>query len=204
MNRLEMTQKLVVIIFICLLSAEHYFCARIPREPRSAESVESFETERPEDNSVENTLISSATRAQFEREALNETKLFLNNLFRSQIDYFSKVKGFLPATVKRVSDINTYIERLEQAILADSVQEKDKMWRDTFVEFSESAFLLNKEKDTGVSNGRYIEILNEAGLEETTKKFLSDVTVYFWKMAKASGKVVESTIDEQIEKWKKE
>uniref|UniRef100_A0A0A1WCP2 50S ribosomal protein L20 n=1 Tax=Zeugodacus cucurbitae TaxID=28588 RepID=A0A0A1WCP2_ZEUCU len=204
MNRLEMTQKLVVIIFICLLSAEHYFCARNPREPRSAESAESFETERPEDNSVENSLISSATRAQFEREALNETKLFLNNLFRSQIDYFSKVKGFLPATVKRVSDINTYIERLEKAILADSVQEKDKMWRDTFVEFSESAFLLNKEKDTGVSNGRYIEILNEAGLEETTKKFLSDVTVYFWKMAKASGKVVESTIDEQIEKWKKE
>lgn len=85
---------------------------------------------------MENSFISSATRAEFEREALNETKLFLNTLFRSQIDYFSKVKVLLPATGKRVSDIDKYIERLEKAILADSVQEKDKMWRDTFIEVS--------------------------------------------------------------------
>ncbi|XP_039951910.1 uncharacterized protein LOC120769114 [Bactrocera tryoni] len=199
-----MTQKLIVITFICLLSAELYLCAYIAREPRSAESEETVVTESPVENPVEHSFISSATRAQFEREALNETKIFLNTLFRSQIDYFSKVKEFLPATVKRVADIDKYIERLEKAILADSVQEKDKMWRDTFVEFSESAFLLNNEKDTGVSNMRYLEILNDAGLEETTKKFLTDVTIYFWKMAKASGKVVESTIEEQIEKWTKE
>ncbi|XP_011212212.2 uncharacterized protein LOC105232269 [Bactrocera dorsalis] len=199
-----MTQKLIVITFICLLSAELYICAHIARVPRSAESEETVVTESPVENAVEHSFISSATRAQFEREALNETKIFLNTLFRSQIDYFSKVRAFLPTTVKRVTDINKYIERLEKAILADSVQEKDNMWRDTFVEFSESAFLLNIEKDTGVSNMRYLEILNDAGLEETTKKFLTDVTIYFWKMAKASGKVVESTIEEQIEKWTKE
>lgn len=199
-----MTQKLIVITFICLLSAEHYFCAQTTREPRSVESDETVVTESPVENLAENNFISNAARAQFEREALNETIIFLNTLFRSQIDYFSKVREFLPATVKRVADINKYIERLQKAILADSVQEKDNMWRDTFVKFSESAFLLNNEKDTGVSNIRYLEILNDAGLEETTKKFLTDVTVYFWKMAKASGKVVETTIDEQIEKWKKE
>uniref|UniRef100_A0A0K8VZD7 Uncharacterized protein n=1 Tax=Bactrocera latifrons TaxID=174628 RepID=A0A0K8VZD7_BACLA len=129
-----MTQKLIIIAFICLLSAELYFCAHIARQPRSAESEETVVTESPVENPAEHRFISSATREQFEREALNETKIFLNTLFRSQIVYFSKVKEFLPATVKRVADINKYIERLEKAILADSVQEKDKMWRDTFVE----------------------------------------------------------------------
>lgn len=121
---------------------QFYFCAHIAREPRSAESDESVVTESPDENPVENSFISSATRAEFEREALNETKFFLNTLFRSQIDYFSKVKEFLPATVKRVTDINKYIERLEKAILADSVQEKDKMWRETFVEVSKTQHFL--------------------------------------------------------------
>ncbi|CAD6997379.1 uncharacterized protein LOC101460221 [Ceratitis capitata] len=199
-----MTQNILLIVLLFLLGAEHITQGYTIREARSAETDQTFQTERPDENSVENSFISSATRAEFEREALNETKLFLNTLFRSQIDYFSKVKVLLPATGKRVSDIDKYIERLEKAILADSVQEKDKMWRDTFIEFSESAFLLNVEKDTGVSNSRYLEILNDAGLEETTKKFLADVSIYFWKMAKASGKAVESTIDERIEKWKRE
>ncbi|XP_054745193.1 uncharacterized protein LOC129249414 [Anastrepha obliqua] len=196
-----MTQKLFILVLIFLLSAEHLTLASIIRVRRSAENYGFVTTERPDENSLEDSFISSATRKQFEREALNETKTFLDNLFRSQIDYFSKVKAFLPPTVKRVADIEKYIERLEKAILADSVQDKDKMWRDTFVEFSDTAFLLNNEKDTGVSNTRYLEVLNDSGLEETTKKFLSDVSVYFLKMAKASGKAMGSTIDEQIEKW---
>ncbi|XP_017489725.1 PREDICTED: uncharacterized protein LOC108377937 [Rhagoletis zephyria] len=196
-----MRQQTVVIVLMSLLSAEHLTSAHTILAPRSAENVESFTTERPLESSEENSFfISNATRTQFEREALNETKIFLNNLFRSQIDYFTKVKKILPASAKRVGDIETYIERLEKAILAESVQEKDKMWRDTFIEFSDSALLLNIEKDTGVSNCRYLQILNESGLEETTKKFLIDVTIYFWKMTKASGKAVESTIDEKLEK----
>ncbi|XP_053960047.1 uncharacterized protein LOC128864422 [Anastrepha ludens] len=196
-----MTQQLFILVLIFLLSAEHLTLASIIRVPRSAENYEFFTTERPDENSLEDSFISSATREQFEREALNETKTFLDTMFRSQIDYFSKVKDYLSPTVKRVADIEKYIERLEKAILADSVRDKDKMWRDTFVEFSDTAFLLNNEKDTGVSNTRYLEILNDSGLEETTKKFLSDVSVYFLKMAKASGKAMGSTIDEQIEKW---
>lgn len=115
---------------------QHYFCAQTTREPRSVESDETVVTESPVENLAENNFISNAARAQFEREALNETIIFLNTLFRSQIDYFSKVREFLPATVKRVADINKYIERLQKAILADSVQEKDNMWRDTFVKVS--------------------------------------------------------------------
>ncbi|XP_067625378.1 uncharacterized protein [Eurosta solidaginis] len=195
-------QKLVILVLTCLLSTEHLSQAYIARVTRNAESDESSETDKANGNFLGDSIISSVTREAFEREALKETINFLNALFQSQIDYYSKVKEFLPPTAKRVQDINKYTQRLQRAIALQTVQEKEKMWRDIFVEFKDSVFLLNDEKETGVSAVRYLEILNDGGLQEITKKFLINVTTYFWKMAKVSGKAVGSTIGDTIEKWK--
>lgn len=55
-----------------------------------------------------------------------------------------------------------------------------------------------------MTDEEYQRILNENGLRDFVKNFLVEVAVYFWKMAKASGKVVESTVDEYLANLQKQ
>lgn len=73
-----------------------------------------------------------------EEEAKEETVNLLNNLFRSQIAYFTEVKAKLNPQTKRAADISLYISRLNQAIAVSDLDKKDKMWLDIFDEVSYS------------------------------------------------------------------
>lgn len=64
--------------------------------------------------------------------------------------------------------------------------------------------IINNIEDTKLSDDEYQRILNENGLRDFVKNFLVEVAVYFWKMAKASGKVVETTVDEYLANLQKQ
>lgn len=63
---------------------------------------------------------------------------------------------------------------------------------------------LNKSEETGLNDEEYQKVLEDNGLKMLMKNFLADVAVYFWKMAKHSGKVVETTVDRFIDNMQKD
>uniref|UniRef100_A0A1A9VX98 Uncharacterized protein n=1 Tax=Glossina austeni TaxID=7395 RepID=A0A1A9VX98_GLOAU len=152
---------------------------------------------------IKRSLFSDDIQKEFEQHIQLETETFLNNIFRSQINYFNKVKLSLPANCKRINDIETYIYKLETAIEEKNVEKKDNIYLETFQSMGRTPLLLNKESDTGMSDEEYQKVLEDNDLNEFMKNFLVEVAVYFWKMAKASGKAVETSIDDYLENIKK-
>ncbi|XP_017068005.2 uncharacterized protein LOC108105789 [Drosophila eugracilis] len=128
------------------------------------------------------------------RQAKEETANLLNALFRSQIDYFTEVKTHLNPQTKRFQDINIYITRLNQAIAEKEMAKKDQLWFNIFEEFKESPLLLNREAETGLSDGEYKRILTGQKLNDISTRFITNVADYFWKIAKISGKVIDNGI----------
>ncbi|XP_030377319.1 uncharacterized protein LOC115626182 [Scaptodrosophila lebanonensis] len=144
---------------------------------------------------------STATDEARERLALEaraETERLLNTLFRSQIDYFSRVKTKLGPQTKRARDIDAYIARLNEAIAVKDIAQKDQMWLNIFQEFNKSPLLLNKKSETDLSNDEFANLLLDSNLQEITSKFLTDLGDYFVKMARASTNAVEVAISEYM------
>lgn len=81
---------------------------------------------------IKRSLFSDDIQKEFEQHIQLETETFLNNIFRSQINYFNKVKLSLPANCKRITDIETYIYKLETAIEEKNVEKKDNIYLETF------------------------------------------------------------------------
>uniref|UniRef100_A0A1A9WU11 Uncharacterized protein n=1 Tax=Glossina brevipalpis TaxID=37001 RepID=A0A1A9WU11_9MUSC len=148
-------------------------------------------------------LFSDDIQKEFEQQIQLETETFLNNIFKNQINYFNKVKLSLPTNSKRVKDIETYVYQLETAIEEKNVEKKDEIYLDTFQSMGRTPLLLNKESDTGLSDEEYQTILMDNDFNDFMKNFLVEIGVYFWKMAKASGKAVETSIDDYLENIKK-
>lgn len=71
------------------------------------------------------------------------------------------------------------------------------------LQFSKSPLLLNNPEETGLTNEGYQALLTDKKLQDITKTFVTDVSVYFWKMAQLSGKVVENGIDHYLEQANK-
>ncbi|XP_075150532.1 uncharacterized protein LOC142224636 [Haematobia irritans] len=148
-------------------------------------------------------VVSDDSKADFEREAHLETEEFLNNIFTAQIDFFNKLKKSLQPDTKRYKDFEVFVNRLELAKQEKDLEKKDVMYWETFQQFNKSPLLLNEPSETGMSDDDYQKALTDNGFKELLKNFFADVAVYFWKMAKASGKVVETAMDEYIEEMKK-
>ncbi|XP_060666289.1 uncharacterized protein LOC132798447 [Drosophila nasuta] len=140
--------------------------------------------------------VSAAAQHQLEQEAQAETINLLNSLFRAQIAYFSGVRAKLAPTTKRARDIEVYVTRLNEAIAEPDLDKKNAMWLNIFEQFSKSPLLLNKPEETGLSNAEYQVLLTDVKLQEITKSYIRDVSTYFFKMARISGKVVENGIDD--------
>ena len=73
-----------------------------------------------------------------------------------------------------------------------------------FFQFNKSPLLLNNRGETGLSTEDYDKILTDKGLKQVGKNLLMEVAVYVWKMAKVSGKAMEITIDEHLDRLAKE
>ncbi|XP_046866791.1 uncharacterized protein LOC6642808 [Drosophila willistoni] len=147
-------------------------------------------------------LLNDELQKELVAEARNETINLLNSLFRAQISYFSQVGAKLNPQMKRAQDIQLYVTRLNEAIAVNELEKKDEMWLSIFEEFSKSPLLVNREAETGLSNVEYQALLTDDKLQQITKSFLTDVSSYFWKMAKVSGKVVGKAFDDYIEREK--
>ncbi|XP_073821845.1 uncharacterized protein [Musca autumnalis] len=148
---------------------------------------------------VKSPVLSEDTKVDFEREARLETEEFLNTIFTAQIEFFNKLKKSLEPDTKRYKDIELFVERLEMAKEEKELEKKDIMYWETFQQFNKSPLLLNDAAETGMTDEAYQKALTDNGFKELLKNFFADVAVYFWKMAKASGKVVETTMDEYLE-----
>ncbi|XP_061397317.1 uncharacterized protein LOC133332975 [Musca vetustissima] len=148
---------------------------------------------------VKSPVISEGVKEDFEREARLETEEFLNAIFTAQIDFFNKMKKSLTPETKRYKDIEVFVQRLELAKEEKELEKKDVMYWETFQQFNKSPLLLNDPAETGMTDEAYQKALTDNGFKELLKNFFADVAVYFWKMAKASGKVVETTVDEYLE-----
>ncbi|XP_013102620.1 uncharacterized protein LOC131995711 [Stomoxys calcitrans] len=148
-------------------------------------------------------VISDDAKEDFEREARLETEEFLNNIFTAQIEFFNKLKQSLKSDTKRYKDFELLVERLELTKQEKELEKKDVMYWETFQQFNKSPLLLNEPTETGMSDEEYQKALTDNGFKELLKNFFADVAVYFWKMAKASGKVVETAMDEYLEQMQK-
>lgn len=73
-------------------------------------------------------LITDETKEEFERQIRLETEEFLNNIFKNQIGFFNKVKSSLQPETQRYKDIETFIEKLEQAKQEKSLEGKDDIY----------------------------------------------------------------------------
>ncbi|KNC21172.1 hypothetical protein FF38_00031 [Lucilia cuprina] len=149
-------------------------------------------------------IISDEAKEEFERQVRLETEEFLNNIFKNQIGFFNKVKTSLDPATQRYKDIETYVGKLEVAKEEKSLDKKDELYFDSLRKIDKSTLFLNERQETGLEDDDYQKILEENGLKDLMKNFLADVAVYFWKMAKHSGKVVESTMDRFIENMQKD
>ncbi|KAM7351643.1 uncharacterized protein ACRADG_004415 [Cochliomyia hominivorax] len=149
-------------------------------------------------------IITEETKEEFERQVRLETEEFLNNIFKNQIGFFNKVKTNLKPETQRYRDIELFVEKLELAKQETSLDKKDDIYWESLKKIDKTSLLLNEPSQTGIEDDDYQKILEDNGIKDLLKNFLADVAVYFWKMAKHSGKVVEVTVDRLVENMQKD
>ncbi|XP_065356751.1 uncharacterized protein LOC135951097 [Calliphora vicina] len=149
-------------------------------------------------------LITDETKEEFEKQVRLETEEFLNNIFKNQIGFFNKVKTSLNPETQRYKDIESFVQKLELVKQEQSLDRKDELYWESLRKIDKSSLLLNEPEETGMEDDDYQKVLEENGIKDLLKNFLADVAVYFWKMAKHSGKVVETTVDRFIDNMQKD
>lgn len=78
--------------------------------------------------------LNDPVQRDLQKKAKDETVHLLDSLFRSQIAYFTEVKSHLSPQTKRFRDITLYLSRLNQAVVQQDVETKEKIWFDVFEE----------------------------------------------------------------------